>query len=194
MPMPMSKMRVVLGSAAIVAYLMLLSAGMLMDSKPYRDLLVPSVSVTVAQAADAPAPVRAVHASGAATWGTLIAAFAAATILYTPTNVAFLTLLAGFLGGCASQITYARDGAEALTDAQVRFRTETPFASMVRSFVVYLAFIAGTYVMTNEPFANVTTDQYVRLAGTISFFAFVVGYDPTKFQDLVTRLPVPQKK
>ena len=46
---------------------------------------------------------------------------------------------------------------------------------------------------TNSPFASVTTDQYARLAGTISFLAFVVGYDPTKFQDFVTKGPMPGK-
>jgi hypothetical protein len=68
---------------------------------------------------------------------------------------------------------------------QAVFRRESPFASMIRSFVVYLAFIAGIYITTNAPFENPDPNQYVRFAGTISLFAFVVGYDPTKFQDFV---------
>jgi hypothetical protein len=75
-------------------------------------------------------------------------------------------------------------------DASTRFRTENPMASMMRSFLVYLAFIAGVFITTNEPFANPTPDQYVRLAGLLSFVGFLVGYDPTKFQDILSLKPV----
>jgi hypothetical protein len=191
--MAIPKVKLFLGCVAISTYLVLLSAGMLLDSRPYREVLMSSSSVGTAQAAVPPGSGAATTAHTPPARMALIA-FAAAMVLYTPTNVAFLALLAGFLGGCASQITYARDGGATLTDEQARFRTENPFASMMRSFVVYLAFIAGTYVITNEPFANATADQYVRLAGTISFFAFVVGYDPTKIQDFLGKLPALQRK
>ena len=47
---------------------------------------------------------------------------------------------------------------------------------------------------TNSPFANATADQYARLAGTVSFLAFIVGYDPTKFQDFISKnSPIPTK-
>jgi len=191
--MAIPKTKLFLGCVAIATYIVLLGAGMLMDSRPYREVLMPTSGLGTAQAAVAPGSTARDTAHTSPVQMTLIA-FAAALVLYTPTNVAFLALLAGLLGGCASQMTYARDTGAQLTDEQVRFRTENPFASMMRSFVVYLAFIVGTYVITNEPFANVTVDQYVRLAGTISFFAFVVGYDPTKIQDFLGKLPAVQRK
>ena len=80
-----------------------------------------------------------------------------------------------------------------LTEQQAAFRSENPAASMIRGFLVYLGFVAGIYMATNAPFADVTGDQYARLAGTISFLAFVVGYDPTKFQDFITKTPMPVK-
>lgn len=188
----MTRTKAALGCAGILAYMVLLSAGILMDSKPYRDLLLSASGAGVAVAADQPAvaqPAVAQPFRGHAPIVGLVGAFVAAMCVYTPINVAFLAMLAGFLGGCASQITYNRTAGASLTEIQATFRTENPVASMVRSFVVYLAFIAGVYVATTEPFASVSADQYLRLAGTISFFAFVVGYDPTKFQEWLGRIP-----
>jgi hypothetical protein len=71
------------------------------------------------------------------------------------------------------------------------FRTENPLASMLRSFLIYIGFIAGVYITGNAPFADPTTDQYVRFVGTLSLLAFVVGYDPTKFQDFMSFVPRP---
>jgi hypothetical protein len=57
------------------------------------------------------------------------------------------------------------------------------------SFLVYLAFIAGILITANDPFGNPTRDQYVRIAGLLSFVSFVVGYDPTRFQDILSLKP-----
>ena len=65
---------------------------------------------------------------------------------------------------------------------------------MFRGFVVYLAFMAGIYITSANPFENPTAEQYVRFASTLSLFGFVVGYDPTKFQDFLGLLPKPGKK
>jgi hypothetical protein len=119
--------------------------------------------------------------------------------LYTPLNVALLTLIAGFAGGCLSKVTYSHWGAEPgnpgpdLTDpavkARVSFMTESPFASTMRSFLVYLGVLAGLYITTNGPFDKPSADQYVRFAGTISLLSFLVGYDPTRLQDLINMVP-----
>jgi hypothetical protein len=126
--------------------------------------------------------------------------FAASLVLYTPLNAAFLTLLAGFIGGCTSNVTYG--GPEARTSenvdddtaARLRFLTESPFASTLRSFLVYLALLAGIYITGNSPFEQGTASQYARFAGTVSFLAFVVGYDPTKLQGFISLMPRPSAK
>lgn len=182
----MTKTRAFLGCLALVAYLILFSAGMFLDSKPYLRTLKQSapfgLGATVAVAAtdgETEEPRAALPAIA------FVTTFLWAMCLYTPTNVAFLTVIAGFLGGCASNITYSRPEATSVPAIQAVFRRESPFASMIRSFIVYLAFIAGIYITTNAPFENTDANQYVRFAGTISLFAFVVGYDPTKFQDFI---------
>ena len=45
---------------------------------------------------------------------------------------------------------------------------------------------------TVSPFTTTTPEQYVRLAAAVSFFAFIVGYDPTKFRGLMNT-PLPRK-
>jgi hypothetical protein len=186
-----------LGSIALIVWILLFAAGLSIKSKPYRDKLWPPEDTTsatmVASATAVPimAPPNSIDRN----------AFMMVIILFTPLNAALLTILAGFIGGCASNITYGRAQSspnrqpeDPTAAARTLFRTENPFASALRSFLVYLAFIAGVYITTNEPFQNGTPDQYVRFAGMISFLAFVVGYDPTKFQDLVNLMPRPGSK
>ena len=120
-------------------------------------------------------------------------AFVMAMLTYTPTNIAFLAMLAGLLGGCASRITSMGEDAaaaggttEPLAARSLAYRTESPFASMFRSLVVYLGFIAGILVTTVDQFTTTTPDQYIRLAAAVSFFCFVVGYDPTRLTRLLS--------
>lgn len=191
-------LRALTGCAALAAYLALFSAGMFIDSKPYRDRLSGGASPLNTALSGEALILPAVSAAPPARIG-VVEAFVASVFLYTPTNVAVLTLLAGFLGGCASNMTFGRGGwgkaQDAAADPDDRavgielIHTESPFASMFRSFLVYLAFITGIFITTSEPFQNPTAEQYVRFAGTISLFAFVVGYDPTKFQDFLDFLP-----
>lgn len=161
----------VTGTIGVVAYVLLFAAGLVIDSSVYRTQLNSTFNV----------------------W-TLFAV----ALTYTPTNVAFLALLAGLVAGCASMLTYLKlealglklgAKADPLAQQSLLFRTESPVASMFRSLVVYFAFMAGMLVATTEPFIVTTPEQYVRLAAAVSFFSFAVGYDPTKLQG-VLRLPI----
>ena len=177
------------GLAAVVLWIALFGAALLIDSKPYRNRLSATPSVSGAATSGNPDVAQKFD------WS----AFAVSVLLYTPLNAAILTLIAGFIGGCASNITYGSGQSRASgheskdqedrTQIRQLFLTESPFASMLRSFMVYLGLIAGVYITTNDPFANPTADQYVRFAGTTSLLAFGVGYDPTKFQDLINLVP-----
>jgi len=157
------------GTLAAFAYIALFTAGIVINSAPFRDQL------------------------NAGTFS--IGALVIVMLIYTPSNVAFLAMLSGLIGGCASIITHSRHLQEAngsrksgsgLPSASEVYRTESPVASMFRSLVAYLAFMAGILVTTVAPFTTTTPEQYIRLASAVSFFAFVVGYDPTKFQGLMS--------
>ena len=152
------------GLAGIVCWLLTFGVGVLVSSQAYRDQL--------AKAFD---------------WGSLVKAI----ITYTPTNVAILSVLAGFLGGCASWLLYT-DGAELMGDGEpsksgidserLTFLTENPVNSGLRGFAIYLTFLAGTVLGANQPFSSTTQDQYCRMAGAVGILAFAVGYDPTFFR------------
>jgi hypothetical protein len=71
---------------------------------------------------------------------------------------------------------------------------------MMRSFIVYLVFVSGIYIATSDPF-NPSSQaqgftQYIRLAGLVSLLGFMVGYDPTRFEQWLDIIPSPanQKK
>lgn len=154
------------GIIAVLGWLTLFGVGLLVASKSYRDRLLEAFE-----------------------WK----AFLVSLLTYTPTNIAALCLLAAFCGGCASRLVLSsaaslHAGRESskpgLDDAEV-FMAESPVSSMLRGFVVYVAFLAGVYVGTSAPFAEPTQEQYARAAGTVSLLAFVVGYDPTLFRQLL---------
>ena len=159
------------GSVAVIIYFALFAAGLVLDSNPAREHL-----------RTIPFDYRD---------------FLMVMVAYTPINVAFLGLLAGFTGGCASRITYSDllgerpyDGSHEEVKSNV-FRLESPLASMFRSLIVYFGFMAGILIAGMAPFTTTTPEQYVRFAATISFFSFLVGYDPTKLQNIVGNIKFP---
>lgn len=150
----------------MLAWLVMFGVGLLVASKVYRDQLLQSFHWKV---------------------------FFVSLLTYTPTNIAALCLLAAFCGGCASRLVLAsaasvhspRESSKSTDGHSEVYMTESPVSSMLRGFVVYVAFLAGVYVGTNAPFADPTQEQYARAAGTVSLLAFVVGYDPTLFRQLL---------
>ncbi len=138
--------------------------------------------------------------------------FALATLLFIPTNVAMLTLLAAFMGGCASNeadssVVRARlEAAKEKRDIpeqwrleqQLAYMDESPIYSMMRGLVVYLVFVSGLYVASADPFSDSgqanAQAQYLRLSGLLSLLGFVVGYDPSRFRHWIDLIPSPSHR
>ena len=159
------------GLACIIAWILLFSAGLFVETKSLRDQLAKTFS-----------------------FGDLFTV----CLCYTPTNAALLTCLAGLAGGISSRITYGRfvedpvgiGVPEKFTVTDVLVRTENPIASMLRSFIVYFIFVAGLAIASPQnPFSEPTQDQYFRFAAMVSVLGFVVGYDPSVFNNFIRRLP-----
>jgi hypothetical protein len=159
------------GIACMAAWILLFSAGLFVDSKPLRDGLAQRFDL------------------GALFW---------LCLFYTPTNAALLTCLSGLAGGISSRLTYGKfvedplglAPSENLTTNNLLLRTENPVASMLRSFIVYLIFVAGLAIASPQnPFSDPTLDQYLRFAAMVSVLGFVVGYDPSVFNNLLRGLP-----
>ena len=183
------------GSAGVVLWLMLFSAGALINSRGYRDVLDPP---SLKHTGD-PATRQATQPVG---WAKVVTNIVPAALLYTPTNAAILCALAGLIGGCASNLSVRREHFQAMLSGaaydclgagpehrRLTYLTESPFISMFRGFIVYLAFMAGVLIVVDDPFKDPTGATYLRYVGTVSLIAFSVGYDPTRFEDLVKRIP-----
>lgn len=180
--MKLNRAVILLAMGSMVCWLLVFGLGLLVPSQPYRDQLSKDFDWLV---------------------------LAKAVIVFTPTNVALLAMLSGFLGGCSSLLLYAEvepanspgssspslsesasmSGHSPVDEERHAFLTENPVSSALRGFVVYLTFLAGTVLGSNQPFVITTQDQYCRMAGTVAVLAFVMGYDPTVFKQFISVLP-----
>jgi hypothetical protein len=166
----------VIGVLCVVTWVLLFAAGVMIPSGGYRKSLEHSIT---------------------------LGNFLMAGLLYTYTNVVTLTCISGLLGGICSRITF-RDNENAgdlrgqpAASLSIAYRTENPLASMFRSFVVFLVYIAGVAIGAPggaEAFATTTPDQYARVAGLLSLMGFAVGFDPTLFGTLLSKVPYPLRK
>jgi len=127
-----------------------------------------------------------------------IKSFFVTMVCYTPINLALLTLVAGLIGGYASNITLDTMSDEQLADMKKRFPRrdfflqEPPISAAIRGFVVFLCVVAGLYLAMDDPFKDPTSGQYIRLAGSISVMAFLVGYDASRLEDWLRIVPGPK--
>lgn len=204
------KSRTTWGSLALGTWIFLFCGGMLLETKGHREQLAPSyytmleaqnraaLNPEAAQptAQDPPQPAGDAVAPGTSAAATLelpaslVWSFVVSALFYAPLNLAFLTMAAGLLGGCSSNL--AIDTVEPATKISQRYMSELPWSGMVRSFIVYLCLIAGLYFALESPFKDTTPPQYLRLAGTFSLLGFIVGYDPTKFRQWLDAVPGPR--
>lgn len=104
----------------------------------------------------------------------------------TPTNPGILACLAALLGGISSWIHV--DGTAPSENDRSASLQRICFAPMLRGFFMYLSLLAGLLLLTTQAITHATQDQYVQLAGTVSVFAFMIGYDPNVFRKLMGRV------
>jgi hypothetical protein len=158
-----------LGAFSTMAWFVMFGVGLFVNSKPYRDSVASNFEMR---------------------------AFFISLLTYTPTNIAVLTICSSLCGGCASSlITHSRHttgngGKSGDLEGEMTTRgIENPIGSVIRGFVVYMAFLGGVYISTNAPFDAATAEQYARAAGAISLLAFVVGFDQTVFKNILQSGP-----
>jgi len=159
---------VLLGVIGILGWLTLFSLGLLVNSQVYRSGVLKQFN-----------------------W----IDFIMSVLTYTPTNIAMLSTISAFAGGCASRMLLAsvskktnpapQDQETEKTDSQM-YMAENPFGSMLRGLVVYFGYLAGVFIANSAPFSNTSPEQYAQSAGIISLFAFVVGFDPTVFRSFIS--------
>jgi hypothetical protein len=192
------------GVSGAFLWVALFAAGLLVDSEPYRKAFLGAeeAPLVASLAGDLPAVAAPAPSAEKRTEPRTLATFAKAALFFTPLNAALLALIAAFVGGCASWLAHRDDELpasaspeeRACLERRLRFLRESPLTAMLRGFAVYLAVIAGVYITGGDPFDTATASQYVRFAGTVSLLAYLVGYDPTRLQDMLDGMPRLGKK
>jgi len=198
--------KLIRGSAALSSWILIFGAGLLIETEDYRHVLAPR-SVPLSSIKDkatmslgpfvltANIPSRA---SAGKQESSAIASYFAALLCYTPLNLFFLATAAGLTGGYASNIaiaTMSKERRATLASEHPRrdfLLQEPPISAAFRGFVVYLFVIGGLYIVLDNPFKDSNASQYIRLAGTISIMAFLVGYDPSRIEDWLNAIPGPK--
>ncbi len=131
---------------------------------------------------------------------------------FTPINAAILASLAGIMGGVASnlaadnQLHHLRPtllDPESEDFKSYMYMTENPLVSMLRGFITYLIFIAGSY-LTNfttavDPkdtaaFVGLTASSYFKFAVSVSLLAYLAGYDPSRMKSLINSVGFTRKE
>lgn len=184
---PVVVLKTAAGTVLFLAWLLLFIMGMSLESSQYSKQLV---------GAD-----HSVNWSNLVTYG----------LLFTPTNGAILASLAGVLGGIASNLAANnkfRYATPDLTDPHsddfisYTYMTENPLVSMLRGFITYLIFIAGSYLTnfttsadTKDPtqFLGLTAAAYFKFAVSISLLAYLAGYDPSRMKGLINSFSLTRK-
>jgi hypothetical protein len=177
-----------------VLWLILFAGGIFVDTRPYR-LAISASGVSALErppssgtdAATPPPPQDDVACPPAAgdrstatargvlvAWGVVLACF-------LPVNLAWVCCVASLLGGFGNRANLSDDSER----RRARDGTNPFVSSLLRGFFVYLVVTSGLLILDDAPFASPTPGQYVRLAGFLSLFSFVVSYQPRLFNQLI---------
>jgi hypothetical protein len=172
-PHAMTWVQCAIGLCVFVAWMLLFGAGILVDTEPYRVAISPTGAAALTpQIAQAAPP---------ATAPTLLRSWLIVLCCFLPLNLAWLCVAASTLGAFGNLANLGDDG------MATRSRdTTNPYSSAVlRGFFVYLFMMSGLLLLDDAPFSDAGPGQYIRLAGFLSLFSFVVSYQPKLFGSLI---------
>ena len=103
---------------------------------------------------------------------------------YTVSNVFFLTVIGGMLGGLGRSIR--TDVPADVPAAKRPSLGDLLIAGALQGFFAYVLIIAGfLFTVAEGGFLATSQAQYVRLAGLASVFGFVLGYEPATFRKML---------
>lgn len=110
-------------------------------------------------------------------------------LAWIPTNIAFLSILAGLMGALSRGLLRKVEEEGELAESAVAQKKNHALGGSVAGFMFYMAFMAGAFVMMDQPFTNTTEAQYYRIAGSISFISFIAGFRPDTLRRILDRIP-----
>ncbi|HEV8543278.1 MAG TPA: hypothetical protein VGR78_12860 [Verrucomicrobiae bacterium] len=151
----LSSVDLFVGAAGLFAWILLFTGGALIGSEPYRKALSDSQVLPVA---------------------TILRYSFIVLTTYTVTNVAMLCCISSMLGGIYRGSTRADEAMSVPGVIGIRL---LPY--LIQGFVIFLLLISGLFLLGEDPFANLSANKYIRMAGTASLFSFLAGYKPRIF-------------
>lgn len=176
-----------LGAVLFVGWISLFILGISLEATTFRPYIIPSDKIC---------------------WNYLVLY----AVSLTPINVAVLASLSGALGGIASNLAASTkftviDSSTLKPDStdfqSYLYMTENPLVSLLRGFITFMIFIAGSY-LTNfttsidtkntAEFAGLTASTYTRFAVTVSLLAYLAGYDPSRIKGLLNSFNLAKKE
>jgi hypothetical protein len=104
-----------------------------------------------------------------------------AVACYIVPNIALLSVFSSLLGAFGSRARLVNDPAH----ADGRDRTNPYLSAAIRGFTAYVIIISGMLAIVEAPFKDPSPEQYLRLAGFVSLFAFLLSYDPRLYQSVL---------
>ena len=150
----MGPKEIVVVICALVGWCVLFTAGIVIDSSPYRNALATGATLSALQKLKY--------------WFVVLTTF-------TLTNVAILCCLISLVGAAGRRLRLgiSTDDSDSLGE------DPNPYtAAIISGFVIYLVSISGILVLIEQPFTALSPERYVRLAGLISLLSFLVGFRP----------------
>ena len=168
---PLRFVEVVFGVTTIFLWLCFLLAGIVVATRPYREMISENTAVSTWELVSA--------------WGILLTC-------YTVTNIAILSCCAGVIGKFSRRsLAYETASLNGLTPAPIAtFREVLVLYSVAiaRGFVIYLMLTGGLILLTTSAVTSSTPEEYIKLAGTVSILAFMAGYDAEIFKRALDRI------
>ena len=109
-------------------------------------------------------------------------------LAWIPTNIAFLSILAGLMGALGRGLVRKVEEGAGVEEEKADKKNRAVGGS-IAGFMFYMAFMAGAFVMMDQPFTNTTEAQYYRIAGSISFISFIAGFRPDTLRRILDKIP-----
>ena len=168
---PLPPAEVVIGVSAICLWLCFFLAGIVVETKSLRELVSAGLISSF--------------------WELVSVSFILMTC-YTVTNLAILSSFAAVIGKfCRRALTYETGTFSGFTPAPTAtIGTVMVFYSVAiaRGFVIFLMMTGGLILLQTDAVTASTTEEYIKMAGTISILAFMAGYDAEIFKRALDRI------
>ena len=185
---PLGPLEALAAFGVFLLWLALFAGGIVVDTEPYRTAISASGARALVDGNDTPNPPPPAVPSAAPSSGggqsttpNFFAAWGVVLTCFLPINLAWLCAAGGALGAFGNRANLADDQAKGISHDNTN-----PYTSAIlRGFFVYLFMMSGLLLLDESPFAHPSPGQYVRLAGFLSLFSFVVSYQPRLFSVLI---------